>query len=205
MLGSERRPCSSQSASLAFDTIVGLQLATRHNEGRKIIVAPRLEDGSGAAWDNPGSNPATIGKGYLTVPHAYWTTGLVDRLTFPGKAMFLIMLSETTKEQSFAMAAERAPDWYGISERTAERGYKELREQKVDDSTPVLLEHHQYKRDPRSPTGYRTVVHRALAGPYSQAARADLQLTAKNAVRRIAAKQGAAEATTPTIAEFFSA
>jgi hypothetical protein len=205
MLGSKDRPCTSQSASLAFDTLVGLNLITRQNDGRKVIVAPRLEDGSGAEWDNPGSNPATIGKGYLTIPHAYWTSGLVDRLAFPGKAMFLIMLSETTKEQSFDMAAERAPGWYGISERTAERGYKELREEKTDDGFPLLLEHHQYKRWARSATGYRTVVHRALSAPYSQAARAEIQLTARNAVRRIAATQEAAEAQTTGTAEATSA
>jgi hypothetical protein len=201
MIGSDDRPCSSQSASLAFDTLVDYNLATRGNKGRTVIVAPRLEDGSGAEWDNPGSNRATIGKGYLTIPHAYWTTGLVDRLTFPGKALFLIMLSETTKDQSFAMAAERAPSWYGISERTAERGYKELREQETAEGVPLLLEHPQYKRDARSPTGYRTVVHRALSAPYSQAARAELQLTTRNAVRRIAAKQKAAEAETNEAAE----
>jgi hypothetical protein len=205
MLGSEKKPCSTQSASLAFDTLVNLKLATRHNKGRKVIVAPRLEDGSGNDWDNPGSNQATVGKGYLTIPHDYWTTGLVDRLTFPGKAMFLIMLSETTTEQSFAMAAERAPAWYGISERTAERGYKELRDNDVDQGVPLLIEHHQYKRDPRSPIGYRTVVHRALTAPYSQAARAEIQLTARNAVRRIAATQAPAEAQTDKPAEPVSA
>lgn len=149
MIGSEARPCSSQSASLAFDTLVDHKLAARTNKGRTVIVAPRLEDGSGAEWDNPGSNPATIGKGYLTIPHAYWTTGLVDRLSFPGKALFLIMLSETTKDRSFAMAAERAPSWYGVSERTAERGYKELRDQETAEGVPLLFEHPQYKRDAR--------------------------------------------------------
>ena len=94
------------------------------------------------------------------------------------------------------MAAERAPNWYGISVRTAERGYKELRGQETPEGVPLLLEHPQYKRDPRSPTGYRTVFHRALSAPYSQAARADLQLTTRNAVRQIAAKQNAAEAET---------
>jgi hypothetical protein len=148
MIGSEERPCSSQSASLAFDTMVDYNLITRTNKGRTVIVAPRLQDGSGADWDNPGSNPATIGKGYLTISHAYWTTGLVDRLIFPGEALFLIMLSETTKDRSFAMAAERAPSWYGISERTAERCYKELREQETAGGVPLLLEHSQYRRAP---------------------------------------------------------
>lgn len=120
----------------------------------------------------------------------------MDRLSFPGKALFLIMLSETTKDQSFAMAAERAPSWYGISERTAERGYTELRKQEAAKGVPLLLEHPQYKRDARSRTGYRTVVHRAFSAPYSQAARAELQLTTRNAVRRIAAKQKMTEAGT---------
>ncbi|MEV4705456.1 hypothetical protein [Actinoplanes sp. NPDC049316] len=205
MLGSPKKPCSTQSASLAFDTLVKNKLAVRQNSGRKIIVAPLREDGSGATWDNPGSDRTTVGKGFLTIPYEYWTTGLVDNLTFPGKALFLIMLSETTQEQSFAMAVERAPAWYGISERTAERGYRELREQKTPDGAPLLLEHPQYKRDARSPTGYRTVVHRALSAPYSQAARAALQLTAKKAVRRHAAASTAVDPPAENKAEVGSA
>jgi hypothetical protein len=205
ILESASKQCSTQSASLAFDTLVKNGLATRQNKGRKIITKPLREDGLGADWDNPGSAKETVGKGYLTIPHDYWTTGLADQLSMPGKAMFLIMLSETTKSPSFAMAVERAPHWYGISERTAERGYRELRKRSTADGESLLLEKSQYKRDPRSPTGYRTIVHRALSAPYSQSARAELQTTARNAVRRNAAGRAAAQATTNTPAESMSA
>ena len=55
MIGSERRPCSPQSASLAFDTLVYYNLVTRTNKGRTVIVAPSLEDGSGRSGTTPAA------------------------------------------------------------------------------------------------------------------------------------------------------
>ncbi|MGI5151362.1 hypothetical protein ACQEVC_34200 [Plantactinospora sp. CA-294935] len=175
---------SPQNVGRAFEALEKRNLVIRESKGRGILVRPKLEDGSGAAWTRPGADATTVGKGYLTIPHTYWTTGLVDRLSMPGKAMFLIMLSETTKNPTFSMAVERAQSWYGISERTAERGYRELKEQKADDGGPLLLEHRQLVADARSPTGLRAVWHRALAAPYSQAARAELQRATAKAARR---------------------
>jgi hypothetical protein len=46
------------------------------------------------------------------------------------------------------------------------------------------MEHRQLVADHRSPTGNRAVWHRALAEPYSQAARAELQRQTRLAVRK---------------------
>lgn len=64
---------------------------------------------------------------------------------------------------------ELAQDWYGVSERTAERGYLELGRENL------WLTRQQSMKSIKSPTGLKTVTWRALAGPYSTAARAALQ------------------------------
>ena len=191
MLSTPRKPCSTQAASRAFEVLAAKRLITRWPQGRFVHVRPLFEDGSGERWERPGRDLSRVGKGYLTIPHAYWLNGLCDRLTLPGKAMFLIMLSETTKNETFSMAVERAQDWYGISERTAERGYKELRTATVDGVQPLLREHRQVVLEPRSPTGVRAVWHRALSAPYSQTARARLQARSARATKN--AEEQAAE------------
>jgi len=177
MLDGPKLPCSSSQASEAFNALVTKKLITRSNSGQHVEVAPLLEDGSGEAFVRAGTEGSDVGPGYFTVPYEFWTTGLVDKLTLPGTAMFLIMLAETTQKATFAMAVERAHEWYGISERTAERGYAEL------GKAGVLLVHRQLVRDPRSPTGLRAVHHRALTKPYSTEARAHIQKASSTAVR----------------------
>jgi hypothetical protein len=178
MLSRGKVPCTSATASRAFDALVDLKLIERENSGRYAILTPLLEDGSGAPWTRPGQDASNVGPGYFTIPYAYWISGLVDQLGLPGKAMLLIMLAETSKNPTFAMAVERAPQWYGFSERTAERGYQQLRD------ADILLQHRQVVVEPRSPTGLRAVWHRALTDPYSTEARAQLQKVAQRATRQ---------------------
>ena len=61
------------------------------------------------------------------------------------------------------------PDWYGFSERTAERGYNKLVK------AGVMRVHTQMVRDHRSPIGLRPVFHRTLLGPYETQVRRDAQ------------------------------
>ncbi|MBB5870593.1 hypothetical protein F4553_003972 [Allocatelliglobosispora scoriae] len=175
MLSSARKPCTSSVASRALDALVNRKLITRDTSGRKVVVKPLLEDGSGEPWARPGRDPAKVGKGYFTIPHEYWTSGLADELELAGKAMFLVILAETTQNPTFSMAVERAHQWYGFSERTAERGYQQLRDARVAPETPLLREHRQMVAEPRSSIGLRPVWHRALADPYGMTARAKLQ------------------------------
>jgi hypothetical protein len=102
------------------------------------------------------------------------------------------MLAETTLKPTFAMAVERAKDWYGISERTAERGYQQLRGERVAPDEPLLRVHKQVVVDLRSPTGLRPIHHRALADPYSQEARAKARATAQREIQRKAQKAATA-------------
>ncbi|GCE40957.1 hypothetical protein Rhow_004600 [Rhodococcus wratislaviensis] len=70
----------------------------------------------------------------------------------------------------FTMAVERAQQWYGISERTAERGYAELLNE------GLIQTHIQKVPSPRlSPGVLRKIYHRALRGPFATDARKQLQ------------------------------
>lgn len=171
-------PCSPNAASKAFSVLVDLGLVTRTHEGRRARLHP-LHELTGEQWTRPGEDDQEGGPGYFTVPHAYWTLGYADRLTLPGKAMLLIILSDTqaTKKTSFSMAVSDAYDWYGISERTAERGYRELSRENL---TVVKV---QKIPDLRHPAGRREIWHRALVAPFSTWDRAQLQKAARTAAR----------------------
>jgi hypothetical protein len=178
MLSRRSTPCTSNTASRALDVLAEMNLVLREQVGRRVVITPLLEDGSGNRWVRPGRDAASVGPGYFTIPYDYWTSDLVDQLTLPGKAMLLILLAETSQKPSFAMAIERAQEWYGISERTAERGFQQL------GHAGLLLLRRQVVADPRSPTGLRAKWHRALSDPYSTDARARIQEATAHATRK---------------------
>lgn len=174
---STRKPCGITTVSKTFRVLEEMKLVTRTRQGNKTIITPLREDGSGAPWSKPGllqPESPNESDGYFTVPHEYWTEGYIDRLRLPGKAMLLIMLKETQGKPPFEMAVERAQQWYGISERTAERGYAELNAEKLLDV------HIQRQASPRLPKGLlRERYYRALRDPFSTVRRRELQLEAR--------------------------
>lgn len=190
------RPCTPAAASKAFAVLVDLQLAKRTGTNRRPVIQPLREDGEAGAWSKPGLVEEE-GPGYFTLPHNYWTDGFVDELTLPGKAMLLILLAETQnpKTPAFNMAVERAHAWYGISERTAERGHSELSKQKL------LLVKRTKKADPRHPAGRRDVYWRALRSPFATDDRARLQQAAKKGVGARGTDTSGPARTEPTAAE----
>ncbi len=185
-------PCSTTAVTRAFDTLCGngFQLLQRVQGGRTPIYLPLLEDGRGGTWSRPGVE-AEEGPGYFTLPHAYWTEGWSDRLKMPGKAMLLILLAETQSptKTTFTMAVERAQGWYGISERTAERGYAEL------STAGLMLTKVTKVADSRHPVGRREVYHRALDRPFRTPDRAALQKAATAAARASARGSSASPST----------
>lgn len=169
---------SSESAvARALSTLERLQLIVRRPAGRHVVIRPLHEDGSGNEYFRPGSMPGEPGPGFFTIPHLYWNGGYADRLNVPGKMALLIGLAETTQSPSFDVATTRADEWYGISERTLERGYRELSQQ------DLLLTHRQRVRAKRSATGVTYVFHRAFTGAFSLDARQAAQEAAKQGVR----------------------
>lgn len=177
MISSAVKSCSAAQFQRALQHLTEGSLVTAHREGNLLRIRPLLEDGSGEPYERPTAKGAAIGKGFFVVPHEYWDTGLADRLRLPGTAMLMVCLHDTSQAPSFQVALEHMGNWYGISERTAERGYRELME------AQILLTRPQSILDPRSPTGTRFVTWRALAEPYSRDARVALQSKARAAVK----------------------
>ena len=171
---STRTSCGVTTVSKTFRVLDEMGLVSRERRGPHTVITPLHEDGHRQTWFRPGSNP-DLAEGFFTLPHEYWTGHYVDKLRLPGKAMLLIMLKETQSQSrpTFSMAVERAQAWYGISERTAERGYKELSDLALTD---VRI---QRVASPRLPAGVlREVYHRALLEPFSTSYRNTLQRAA---------------------------
>lgn len=157
------RPCSVRVVSSALSYLEERQLVEVSGTRRAPLIQLLRENGDGSPWADPGADPAR-GRGFFTVPFEFWTEGHIEKLRLPGKAMLLIILRDTQDPAgslTFTMPVERADRWYGISERTAERGYLELRR------AGLLREKVQKVSDAAHPAGRRSVHHRALAQPFS--------------------------------------
>jgi len=173
--------CSPSTASKTFKVLEQMNLVKRHHAKHRVIITPLLEDGSGVEWFKPRSRDNDTSS-YFVVPHTYWTNRYVEKLRLPGKAMLLIMLKETQVNPAFSMSVEKAPEWYGISERTAERGYREL------DRLGLIQLHIQKVASARLPSGVtRKIYHRALRGDFSTDTRKQLQAQSKARTRAQAA------------------
>ena len=116
---------------------------TRSKHGRLANITLLREDGSG----EPYVLPATAGDTYLQLPVAYWLdeNQWCKKLKLPAKAMLLVALS---LPPPFVLPVEKAPQWYGISADTAQRGLASLVQH------GVLKVARTPKRAPLAPAGF---------------------------------------------------
>ncbi|MGW5740824.1 hypothetical protein [Amycolatopsis sp. NPDC003861] len=172
--------CTPNATSKTFSVLEEMNLLAREQDGRRTLIRPLNETGDGTPWVRAGEDSEEDGPGFFVVPHEYWTSGLSEKLTLPGKAMFLVLLhdTQTPTTPTFSVALERMAKWYGISERTAERGYREL------DQAGVLIQRPVKVLDHRHPAGRRTVHHRALSSPFGTRDRQRLQRKTRKAVKK---------------------
>ncbi|MFT3834588.1 MAG: hypothetical protein QM711_14920 [Micropruina sp.] len=191
LLSAEAKPCTSDQLSRAVRQLESRHLIVRKGTSRLPGFVPLQEDGSGAAYSRPNSVSSKGGKGFFIVPDEFWSSGLVDRLRLPGVAMFLICLHDTHQRPAFQVTLEKMPAWYGISERTAERGYHELA------NHGILLTHPQTVPDRKAPNGIRTVLWRALSEPYSKESRESLQTKTRQRVQQLSGTSGATSESIP--------
>ncbi|MFD4024142.1 hypothetical protein ACFWRV_11575 [Streptomyces sp. NPDC058576] len=89
--------------------------------GTMIKVTLLREDGTGKAYDRPKGD--TEENRFLQIPTTFWTQGRDERLSLPGLALFLVVARE---KHWTTFPAEWAPEWYGWSPDTHERGLKQL-------------------------------------------------------------------------------
>jgi len=178
LLGDEVTP---RAANTALKTLQEMNLLEISGKRGTPTITLKRENGDGEPWTNePPSDPAVRGRGFFALPFKYWTDGTIDQLSLPGKAMLLVILRDTQDpngKRTFVMAHERAQEFYGFSERTAERGYYELRRQNL------LVERSRLVREPKHPLGQREEWHRALVYPYSTDNREALRVAAAAAAR----------------------
>jgi hypothetical protein len=174
--------CTPRSAGAALKVLESMGVLEL--SGTRVVpeIILKRENGDGKPWSDVAEGERE-GRGFFTIPFDFWTSGTIDSLGMAGKAMFLILLKETqdpnAKRRTFVMANERAQDWYGISERTAERGYKQLR------NAGILLEKSRLVPSARHPLGRSEEWHRVLSYPYSSDHREALRLLAQNAAQGI--------------------
>ena len=187
MLATTTSPCTVRQARQAITALVKHDLVRVAEHGMTVELFPLLEDGSGTDWTPPtGEDDDPDLRNYMTVPHELFTDRMLDQLTLPGLAVLLVALKETSATAVFSVPVDRFPQWYGFSERTAERGYREL------DQAGLVRVHRQLVRDSRMPRGVRAQYHRTLLGAFSTQSRRDAQARAR------AARRGAAAATAST-------
>lgn len=130
-------------------------LVERRRKGRLLEVVALHEDGSRRPYDHPDGRSA--GDRYFKIPFAYWTDDWYWTLSLPAKAVLLIALS---LRSPFVLPAERAPDWYGISADTIERGLRDLRKHGLLDRS------RKQKPAPLAPTGFTLESHYRLQAPF---------------------------------------
>lgn len=165
----------------AFKTLQDMNLVHRDKGATPYRVRPLLEDASEDDYQRP-SGGAEFKQWYFSIPIEYWTDGWDSKLPLAGKAMMLVLLAGTSKKPSQQVAATQVKEWYGFSERTAERGYRELRE------AHLTREHPQWVVDTKSPINARLVHHRAFNEPWDTATRLARQTESQAAVKRIQGK-----------------
>lgn len=109
-----------QRWSKAVAKLSKLKLIEPSRDGRRAVYTLLHESGNG----DPYTRPRSLNEGgWVTVPYAYWLDGLEEQLSLPEKLMLLVSLDQ---KQRFELPTARTGDWYGISARTATRGFRGL-------------------------------------------------------------------------------
>lgn len=181
LLSAGERTRRAPAISRAWRVLEDYDLVTRDNGPAELL----REDGSGLEWAHPGEADARDPIGYFSIPRAYWLRGYCDALTLPGKAMLLILLSETNDlaHQTLTHSHARFAQYYGISESSVKRGLNSLRE------CSLLGERWEKQPAARSKSGYRQVGHYWLLNPFSTQSREQ--------ARKVDASERGARATAP--------
>lgn len=178
-LADNAEPASARSAvSKVMKRLEDRQLIERKRVGRTSSIILLKEDGCGDAYEHP--HVAQQNETWLQLPHAYWSDKYHQSLSLPGKALLLVALS---LRDGFVLPYDRAPEWYGISADSAERGLREL-------TKAGVLEYEQrWVKNHRSDTGWIEQRHYTLIGPFSGAARKDAAAQVKGRRRRTVPEQ----------------
>jgi hypothetical protein len=154
-------PAAKAAWSKTVGKLVDMKLIRRQRGAKnKMSYVLANESGDGTDYTRPLDRQD---GGWFTLPHIYWTGDYYRTLDLPAKAMLLIALS---LKNTFTLPAARVPEWYGISESTAKRGFKQLEE------AHIITWEQSWRADPRSPTGWAEERTYRLLSPWTQSERA---------------------------------
>jgi hypothetical protein len=142
-------------------------LISRDRSGRRAVFTSLKEDGSREPYTSPDG--AKRADRYFTVPFEFWTSDerWYTTLTFAAKVMLLIA---STLDSGFVLPTEKAPEWYGVSTESAERGLRVLREAGLLDRATKV------KSAPLSPTGKTREYRYTLVPPFGRRRRPSLHV-----------------------------
>lgn len=142
--------------SKAWARLAERQLISKGRVRRTAQVTPLAEDGSGSVYTRPTSH-------FVSIKHEFWTAGpskkqrWYEALTLPELAVLLIA---HMNGDDFALPAERAPEYYGVSADTFERGSKGLVKHGLLDVRKSR------KAAPLAPDGYTYESRYTLSAPF---------------------------------------
>jgi hypothetical protein len=118
-------------------------LITCARSGTMITVTLLREDGSGDPYERPlGRTEEDL---YLQIPATFWTKGYDEMTDLPSLALLLVVLREKNWSK---FPAEKAPEWYGWSADTHERGLKKLLGLGLVERRP------EFTKAPLAPSGF---------------------------------------------------
>lgn len=124
------------------------------------------EDGSGSAY----MHPFETDEQWLQLPHEYWYGRYYLTLSLRAKIMLLIALE---RPDNFTLPQNKALPWYGVSEDTAYRGIRELRD------VGLLHVKQDWVKNLRSDIGYTQQWIYSLNGAFSDSERKKASAKAK--------------------------
>ncbi|MFC9839741.1 hypothetical protein ACFVKB_39080 [Rhodococcus sp. NPDC127530] len=181
-------PLPNSAVSRIWKNLEDLDLIERSRKWRRAHVLPRDESGK-RKYVRPRPDTAPKEKKpqeiYFILPSAFWLDGWHEKLSLPGRALLLILLHETSGRDETYLPYEEADNWYGISAKTAQRGIHELMDYKLITVRP------QRVAAEFSATGWAERRYFTLTGPFSRAARAELQArTARESAARSSKGEG---------------
>ncbi|HXC78690.1 MAG TPA: hypothetical protein VNU19_16765 [Candidatus Acidoferrum sp.] len=177
---------SAGSMTRVWNTLEEFGLIHRTRQGRLVKLGPRREDGK-ADYTRPRPDLSKNSREkFFILPDAFWLNGWHEQLSFPGVAVLLILLADTTGRDEVPIEADRAPAWYGISPKTFRNGVEDLRRQGLLTSRTIWIP------EPFSAIGKKPKTYYSLVGDFSRPARQKLQHQAVRATtKRIAKKKPA--------------
>ncbi|MFJ6943151.1 hypothetical protein ACISU4_00525 [Streptomyces wuyuanensis] len=122
-------------------------LTCRRPRGSSMISATLLrEDGGGTPYTRPDGR--SLEDRFVSLPIAFWKRGFDEKVDAPALAMLLAVAQDKPWSR---FPADKAPEWYGWSPDTTQRGLQKLL------SLGLVERKEAYDKAPLSPTGFTLV------------------------------------------------